>query len=293
MFMNSLSSLARQGSIDEIRIALNDDPKILQEKTRDDDTLLHLACHKANLNLVRELLKMKVDVNLQNRDGMTPLMFVTYTEIYSGFEEKIIEEQYPLGPLEMMMYLRREELQVTEENIFSIVSLLLENGANPNITTRYKQNAFNGALSNRYMKVCQLLIDKKVDLRIGDPFTFANSKGNRIIYSGKNQDLEVVSKLFYYGSHPDMKWQRCKNFIMFLVACGYRDICGTKTPQGVKFVSTKAQITHEQNVRKNNRAKMNKKMNGKVETKEERIRKWRREKIFCEEGLIRLVASFL
>lgn len=293
MFMNSLSSLARQCSIDEIRIALNADPKILQEKTQDDDTLLHLACHKANLNLVRELLKMKVNVNLQNRDGMTPLMFVTYTEIYPEFEEKIIEEQYPLGPSAMMMYLRREELQVTEENIFSIVSLLLENGANPNITTRYKQNAFNGALSNRYMKVCQLLIDKKVDLRIGDPFTFANSKGNRIIYSGKNQDLEVVSKLFYYGSHPDMKWQRCKNFIMFLVACGYRDICGTKTPQGVKFVSTKAQITHEQNVRKNNRAKMNQKMNGKVEKKEERIRKWRREKIFCEEGLIRLIASFL
>jgi Ankyrin repeats (many copies) len=293
MFMNSLSSLARQGSIDEIRIALNADPKILHEKTQDDDTLLHLACHKANLNLVRELLKMKVDVNLQNRDGMTPLMFVAYTEIYPEFQEKIIEEQYPLGPLAMMMRFRRDELQVTEENIFSIVSLLLENGANPNITTRYKQTAFNGALTNRYMKVCQLLIEKKVDIRIGDPFAFANSKGNRIIYSGQNQDLEVVSKLFYYGSHPDMKWQRCKNFIMFLVACGYRDICGTKTPQGVKFVSTKAQITHEQNVRKNSRDKLNQKLNGKLGTKDERIRKWRREKIFCEEGLIRLIASFL
>ena len=288
-----LHSLANESSIDIIRNTLTSNPKIVHDKSQTGDTLLHLACNKVNLNLVQELLKMKIDVNVQNRDGMTPLMLVTYTKIYPGFQEKIIEEQYPLGPLAMMMYLRREELQVTEENIFSIVSLLLENGANPNITTRYKQTAFNGALTNRYMKVCQLLIEKKVDIRIGDPFTFANSKGNRIVYSGKNQDLEVVSKLFYYGSHPDMKWQRCKNFIMFLVACGYRDICGTKTPQGVKFVSTKAQITHEQNVRKSNRAKMNQKMNGKVETKEEIIRKWRREKIFSEEGLIRLVASFL
>ena len=90
-----------------------------------------------------------------------------------------------------------------------------------------------------------------------------------------------------------MRWERRANFIIFLVACGYRDIRGTKTLKGVKFVSIKAQITHEQNVRKNNRAKMNQKMNSKADNKEERIRKWLREKIFCEEGLIRLIASFL
>jgi len=111
--------------------------------------------------------------------------------------------------------------------------------------------------------------------------------------NSRTEDFEIISKLFYYGPHPDVRWTRRANFIIFLVACGYREIRGIKISNGVKFVSMKAQITHEENVRKNNRAKMNKKMNSKVGTKEERIRKWRRDKIFYEEGLIRLVASFL
>ena len=283
-----LHSLANESSIDEIRNTLTSNPKIVHDKSQTGDTLLHLACNKANLNLVQELLKMKVDINVQNRDGMTPLMLVTYTKIYHVFQERFIGVR---GPLAMMMHLRRDELQITKENIFSIASLLLENGADPNIITKYQLTAFKGAFQNSYMNVCKLLIENKTDIRIGSPFT--SSKGTFIMDTDRNDDFGVISKLFYYGPHPDIRWTRRANFIIFLVGCGYRDIRGIKTPKGIKFVSTKAQVTHEQNVRKNNRAKMNQKMNGKVETKDEKIRKWRRDKIFFEEGLVRLVASFL
>jgi len=282
-----LNLLANEGSIDEIRNTLTSNLKIAYDKTQTGDCLLHLACHKANLNLVRELLKMKVDVNVQNRDGMTPLMLVTYTKIYPEFQERLVEG----GPLALMMHLRRNELQVTKENIFSIASLLLENSADPNITSRYQLTAFKGAFQNKYMNVCKLLIENKADTRIGCPFT--SSKGTFIMDTDRNEDFSLISKLFYYGPHPDVRWMRRANFIIFLVACGYRDICGTKTSKGVKFVSIKAQITHEENVRKNNRTKMNQKMSGKIGKKEEQILKRRREKIFCEEGLIRLIASFL
>ena len=116
-----LHSLANESSIDEIRITLTRNPKIAYDKTQTGDTLLHLACNKANLNLIQELLKMKVDVNVQNRDGMTPLMLVTYTKIYPGFQERLVEG----GPLALMMHLRRDELQINKENIFSIDSLIL------------------------------------------------------------------------------------------------------------------------------------------------------------------------
>ena len=172
-----LNSLANESSIDEIRITITRNPKLLRDKTQTGDTLLHLACNKANLNLVQELLKMKVDVNVQNCDGMTPLMLVTYIKIYPGFQERLVEG----GPLALMMHLRRDELKITGEIIFSIASLLLENDADPNITSRYKHTAFNGAYQNSYMNLYRLLVEKKADVRIGDPFSFVNGKGQRII----------------------------------------------------------------------------------------------------------------
>ena len=46
-----LNSLANESSIDEIRITITRNPKLLRDKTQTGDTLLHLACNKANLNL--------------------------------------------------------------------------------------------------------------------------------------------------------------------------------------------------------------------------------------------------
>ena len=47
-------------------------------RTKDDRSVLHSACASSNVDVVRRLLKAGADVNVQSKDGATPIARVSH-----------------------------------------------------------------------------------------------------------------------------------------------------------------------------------------------------------------------
>jgi len=269
-----------QLSKEEIIDAINRDPTLILAHNQAGDTLLHLSCKQNCVELISELLQLGADPNKSNYRGFTPLMYAV--------DKKFVQSHFLLRQCE-------EDLELKEKNAMMIISLLLENGVDPNSITKYKGSAFTFAFMNANIKVCRLLIKYGADIRFQDKVDISyggrykiDCYGNDVTPVRHEEEIAIISKVFFYGPHPDMRWERRKNYVMFLVAVGYRPIKGP-------FVSNKAKIKHDENVRKASRLRIEKALRDKpeIETKDQQIRRFRRERVFCVEGLVRLIASFL
>lgn len=51
-------------------------------RTKDDRSVLHSACASSNVDVVRRLLKAGADVNVQSKDGATPIARVRHPLLY-------------------------------------------------------------------------------------------------------------------------------------------------------------------------------------------------------------------
>ncbi len=51
-------------------------------RTKDDRSVLHSACASSNVDVVRRLLKAGADVNVQSKDGATPIARVSHPLLY-------------------------------------------------------------------------------------------------------------------------------------------------------------------------------------------------------------------
>ncbi len=101
---------------------------------------------------------------------------------------------------EQKLSFENQLIDAVENNNASIVRLLLQQGADPNSTGRFKTTALHRAAFNNYGNIADILIASGADLNAQDlggatPLHIATRQGN----------TEVVAKLIQAGANPNIK----------------------------------------------------------------------------------------
>jgi uncharacterized protein len=142
-------SLARNGTLEDMKVYLNENPNAINDQTKEGFTPLILACYRGNIEVAKFLIENVKDVNSQSSMG-SPLMAVAV----KGYTD--------------------------------LAQALLNRGANPNVTDEKGTTALMYAVQFRNVAFVQLLLKHNADKTLRDKngktaFEFAVFSGNEEI----------------------------------------------------------------------------------------------------------------
>ncbi|QRM15421.1 ankyrin repeat protein [Mudlarkpox virus] len=129
-------------------------------------TALHYAIEKNNdANLIKILLDNNADINSTDDRGQTPLHIATNTYY--------ISIDYPCIPSKnnKCLYCNSDNIYNEYETMFNISKILIERGANVNITNKSKTTPLHNACKSTFMiKIVKLLIDNGANINAVDDY---------------------------------------------------------------------------------------------------------------------------
>ena len=162
------------------------------QKIKKNDILLK-AISNNNIEQVKEIIKSGVDLNIQNKNGVTPLMASENFEITKLLLENGADPnlQTQIGNTALMILTR------LRPNYLDILNLLLENGADPNIKNSYAESALYIAVDRNKIGLVKLLLENGADPNI------VNSAGSNPLFNTDN--LEILKLLLENGADPNFK----------------------------------------------------------------------------------------
>jgi uncharacterized protein len=146
----NVHDIARSGTLEEIELEFEKDSLTLYKPNDSGYTPLILACYRSNNKVAAFLINKKITLDYGSGLG-TALMASAYK-----------------GNTEM-------------------VKLLLENGANPNLTDANGQTVLMMAITVQNIEIIQLLLDKKVDLNVRD-----NNKKQALDYALMTNNQNII-----------------------------------------------------------------------------------------------------
>ena len=154
-----------------------------------------------------------------------------------------------------------------------IVTLLLQKGADPNIIGNGKKSALEKAARHGHLSVCKILASNGASMFI-DGVCVLKNYANYSMLSTKQKDIErnIIRKIFAEGPHPDARWNRRWPLMNVMTGCGYRPIKSML----LELINNKSPSD----------------LGKKVMKKKEWIQ-YRMGLIFSNDGLLRLIVSFL
>lgn len=126
----SIFNIARKGSLEQLKAVMKNDPEIVNKVSKEGYSPLTLACYYSNNEVAKHLINYVDDIDSKSGYG-TPLMAAT-----------------------------------VKKNV-EIIKLLLENGANPNITDQNGSTALHFSVIFNYTDIVKLLVNSnaKFDLK--------------------------------------------------------------------------------------------------------------------------------
>lgn len=127
---NSIFDIARKGNLEQLKLAMKSDPKIVNKVSKEGYSPLTLACYYSNNEVAKHLINNVDDIDSKSGYG-TPLMAAT-----------------------------------VKKNV-EIIKLLLEHGANPNIADQNGSTALHFSVIFNYIDIVKLLVNAnaKFDLK--------------------------------------------------------------------------------------------------------------------------------
>jgi ankyrin repeat protein len=155
----------------------------------------------------------------------------------------------------------------------SIVTILLQKGADPNIIGNGQTSALEKASRHGYLTICKILVSKGASMFI-DGVCVLKNYSNYSMLSTKQKDIErnIIRKNFAEGPHPDARWARRWPLLNVMVGCGYRPT----RRMLLELINNKSPFD----------------FGSKVMSKKEWIQ-YRKGLVFSNDGLLRLIVSFL
>jgi ankyrin repeat protein len=179
--MNSVENL-------EVAKLLIENGADLAKRDEKGSTALHMACEEGEVDVVQLLIDAKADVNAQNNDGRTPLMWVkegllAKLLIENGADLEVEDDTGSttlyyacLRGVEVVHILIDAKADVNAQNIYGrtplmnsvenldVAKLLIENGADLAKKDEDGNTALHMACDKGVADVVQLLIDAKADV---------------------------------------------------------------------------------------------------------------------------------
>ncbi|CAC5377157.1 unnamed protein product [Mytilus coruscus] len=215
-------------------------------------TALHFAVKKHQVEVVDFLLSEKVDVNVQsNPDKVSPLALAMVSR-YKDIVEKLlkvknidldIRNSSNEGPVILAMHLVDEEIGVNlnarnrrqESALFfatyveneEIVEMLLQAGADPNLTSSDGTTALLTACYQGSTKIVQILVNHQSDINVCNPQRYSS-----IHIAAWNGYYQIVNILLKAGMHHDTATRDGNTPIALAAHGGHQSVIDILLPLG-------------------------------------------------------------
>ena len=183
---------------------------------------LVIAARHGDLAEINELLAAGIDPNQEDRDGYTPLMEAASRD-HEGAIIALIEAGADVNK-------KREPAEDTalhmaqQSNLPNIVELLLEAGANPNVSDAYKHIPIIDASARGYTEIVKLLIKygANINISVYSSGGYRHLIGPPIFYAANNGHTEIVKLLLEQPTLVNQKDEHGKTITDLARAGKYR-----------------------------------------------------------------------
>ncbi|XP_060090122.1 kinase D-interacting substrate of 220 kDa isoform X2 [Heteronotia binoei] len=190
--------------------------KDVDERNENGQTPLMLAAEQGNLEIVQELIKKGANCNLEDSDNWTALISAAkegHTAIVSELLNCNVNlEHRDMGGWTALMW-------ACYKGRTEVAELLLEKGANPNITgLQYSVYPIIWAAGRGHSRIVQLLLQHGAKVNCSDKYGTTS-----LIWAARKGHLECVKYLLHMGADVDQEGANSMTALIVAVKGGFTD----------------------------------------------------------------------
>ncbi|CAI5769535.1 kinase D-interacting substrate of 220 kDa isoform X3 [Podarcis lilfordi] len=197
-------------------IALLEKCKDVDERNENGQTPLMLAAEQGNLEIVQELIKKGANCNLEDADNWTALISAA-KEGHAAIVSELLNcnvnmEHRDMGGWNALMW-------ACYKGRTEAAELLLERGANPNITgLQYSVYPIIWAAGRGHSRIVQLLLHHGAKVNCSDKYGTTP-----LIWAARKGHLECVKYLLHMGADVDQEGANSMTALIVAVKGGFTD----------------------------------------------------------------------
>ncbi|KAJ6654061.1 hypothetical protein lerEdw1_007487 [Lerista edwardsae] len=196
--------------------ALLEKCKDVDERNENGQTPLMLAAEQGNLEIVKELIKKGANCNLEDADNWTALISAA-KEGHVAIVSELLNcnvnlEHRDMGGWTALMW-------ACYKGCTEVAELLLDNGANPNITgLQYSVYPIIWAAGRGHSRIVQLLLQSGAKVNCSDKYGTTS-----LIWAARKGHLECVKYLLHMGADVDQEGANSMTALIVAVRGGFTD----------------------------------------------------------------------
>ncbi|XP_025892892.1 kinase D-interacting substrate of 220 kDa isoform X4 [Nothoprocta perdicaria] len=215
LMSQSLLTYVEEGNVPALK-ALLEKCKDVDERNENGQTPLMLAAEQGNLEIVQELLKKGANCNLEDADNWTALISAS-KEGHADIVAELLNynvnlEHRDLGGWTALMW-------AAYKGRTEVAELLLEKGANPNITgLQYSVYPIIWAAGRGHSDIVHLLLQHGAKVNCSDKYGTTP-----LVWAARKGHLECVKYLLQMGADVDQEGANSMTALIVAVKGGYTD----------------------------------------------------------------------
>ncbi|XP_025952935.1 kinase D-interacting substrate of 220 kDa isoform X2 [Dromaius novaehollandiae] len=215
LMSQSLLTYVEEGNVPALK-ALLEKCKDVDERNENGQTPLMLAAEQGNLEIVQELLKKGANCNLEDADNWTALISAA-KEGHADIVAELLNynvslEHRDLGGWTALMW-------ASYKGRTEVAELLLEKGANPNITgLQYSVYPIIWAAGRGHSDIVHLLLQHGAKVNCSDKYGTTP-----LVWAARKGHLECVRYLLQMGADVDQEGANSMTALIVAVKGGYTD----------------------------------------------------------------------
>uniref|UniRef100_A0A8B9VKI8 Kinase D-interacting substrate of 220 kDa n=1 Tax=Anas zonorhyncha TaxID=75864 RepID=A0A8B9VKI8_9AVES len=215
LMSQSLLTYVEEGNVPALK-ALLEKCRDVDERNENGQTPLMLAAEQGNLEIVQELLKKGANCNLEDADNWTALISAA-KEGHAAIVAELLNynvnlEHRDLGGWTALMW-------ASYKGRTEVAKLLLEKGANPNITgMQYSVYPIIWAAGRGHSDIVHLLLQYGAKVNCSDKYGTTP-----LVWAARKGHLECVKYLLQMGADVDQEGANSMTALIVAVKGGYTD----------------------------------------------------------------------
>jgi ankyrin repeat protein/L-ascorbate metabolism protein UlaG (beta-lactamase superfamily) len=228
---DDIHEAVQQGDLSKTQSLITKDPALLNSKTEDGRTPLHVAVLGGHKELVEYLIQEGANIDALDKEGRTPLMNaimfkkpdLAHSLVKMGADVKIIGKE-GANAIIFALFFGPEDL----------IEPILDHGQDVNQTYEGGVTIMQGAAAMGKLSAMNILYERGADVNA------VSEQGETALYFGVREGrTEIVEWLISHGAQPKVKIDGSGRDLLHLATIkGYSDIVELLLSQGVDLDAT-------------------------------------------------------